>query len=172
MLKKITAVMLVGYLGNNRVVFAFKIAIFNRTKWMKIRFWQLKFWQLFEKRLNYADFHEIFSKHTTFDFNKSSVMGIIIINNINYMKQSRISSLLTYFIFNCCYLHGVGRIKVVTAELRQFLLNVRLKIFLKVSILNGAHNILGIFSFIASLLRIKCSYAYIQKCIFISVEDF
>ena len=73
------------------------------------------------KRLNYAHFHKTFFKRTTFDFNQSSVVGIIIIINNNDMKQSRISLLFNCFIFICCYLHGVGRIIVVTVELRHFL---------------------------------------------------
>ena len=85
-----------------------------------------------------------FFKRTTFDFNQSSMVGIIIINNNNDMKQSRNSLLFDYFIFSCCYLHGVGRIIIVTVELCIFFY-VRLQIFLKVSILNGTHKILGIF---------------------------
>ena len=72
-----------------------------------------------DTKLYYAHFHETFFKRTTFDFNQSSMVGIIIIINDNNMKQSRISLLFNGFIF-ICYLHGVGRIIVVTVELCHF----------------------------------------------------
>ena len=72
------------------------------------------------KRLNYAHFHETCFKRTTFDLNQSPMVGIIIININNNMKQGCISLLFDYFIFNCCYLHGVGKIRVVAVELRHF----------------------------------------------------
>ena len=56
----------------------------------------------------------------TFDFNQSSLVGIIIIITNDDMKQSCIYLLFKYCSFNCCYLHGVGRIEVVTVELQQF----------------------------------------------------
>ena len=110
MLEKITVVMLAIWLSQKWYNGISLIAIFNRTKWLKIRFWKLKFWQL-SKRLDYARFQENF---------QSSVVGIIIINNNDNMKPSRISLLFNYLIFNCCYLHGVGRIIILTVELRHF----------------------------------------------------
>ena len=51
------------------------------------------------KLLHYAHFHETFFKRPTYDFNQSSMVGIIIIINDNNMKQSRISLLFNGFIF-------------------------------------------------------------------------
>ena len=112
--------------------------IFNRTKWLKIRLWELKFWQLSMFFLNplitfpyycsicvrhwtqgaliMSIFMKPFLKRQTFYFNQSSGVGIIIINN-NNMEQSRISLLFNYSIFYCCYLHGIGRFIVVAMEL-------------------------------------------------------